>query len=72
MTNLDSILKNRHYFASKGPSSQSYDFSSSHVWMWKLDQKESWELKNLCFWTVLLEKTLKSPLDSKVIKKSQS
>ena len=52
-----------NYFADKGPSSQSYDFSSSHLWMWKLDQKESWALKNWCFWTVVLEKTLKSPLD---------
>ena len=62
MTNLDSILKKqRHYFVNKGLSSQSYDFSSSHVWMWDLDHKESWVLKNWCFWTVLLEKTLKSP-----------
>ena len=51
MTNLDSILKSRHYFADKGPSSQSYGFSSSHVWMWELDHKESWVLKNWCFWT---------------------
>ena len=63
MTNLDSILKSRHYFAAKGPSSQSYDFSSSHVWMWELDYKESWAVKNWCFWTVVLEKTLESPLD---------
>ena len=67
MTNLDSILKKRHYFANKGPSSQSYDFSSSHVWMWELDYKESWAPKNWCFWTVVLEKTLVSPLDSKEI-----
>ena len=53
----------RHYFADKGPSNQSYDFSSSHVWMWELDLKEGWELKNWCFWTVILEKTLESPLD---------
>ena len=49
------------------PSSQSYGFSSSHVWMWKLDYKESWTLKNWCFWTVVLEKTLESPLDCKEI-----
>ena len=59
------IKKQRHYFASKGPSSQSYGFSSSHVWIWELDHKESWVLKNWCFWTVVLEKTLESPLDSK-------
>ena len=51
------------YFANKGLSSQSYGFSSSHVWMWELDYKESWALKNWCFWTVVLEKTLESPLD---------
>ena len=51
----------------KGLSSQSYGFSSSHVWMWDMDYKESWALKNLCFWTVVLEKTLKSPLDCKEI-----
>ena len=67
MTNLDSILKSRHYFAKKGPSSQSYGFSSSHVWMWELDHKESWGLKNWCFWTVVLEKTLESPLDCEEI-----
>ena len=55
------IKKQRHYFANKGLSSQSYDFSSSHVWMWELDHKESWALKNWCFWTVVLEKTLESP-----------
>ena len=60
--------KQRHYCANKGPSSQSYGFSSSHVWMWKMDYKESWALKNWCFWTVVLEKTLKSPLDYKEIK----
>ena len=65
MTNLDSILKSRHYLADKGPSSQSYGFSSSPVWMWELDHKESWAPKNLCFWAVVLEKTLKSPLDCK-------
>ena len=57
----------RHYFADKGPSSQSYGFSSSHVWMWELDYKESWTPKNWCFWTVVLEKTLESPLDCKEI-----
>ena len=57
------IKKQRHYFANKGPSSQSYGFSSSHVWMWELDCKESWMPKNWCFWTVVLEKTLDSPLD---------
>ena len=54
-----------NYFADKGPSSQSYDFSSSHVWMWELDYKESWAPKNWCFWTVVLEKTLEGPLDCK-------
>ena len=61
------IKKQRHYFASKGPSSQGYGFSSSHVWIWELDYKESWALKNWCFWTVVLEKTLESPLDCKEI-----
>ena len=61
------IKKQRHYFASKGPSSQSYGFSSSHVWMWELDYQESWAPKNWCFWTVVLEKTLESPLDCKEI-----
>ena len=51
----------------KDPSSQSYGFSSSHVWMWELDNKESWAFKNWCFWTVVLEETLKSPLDCKEI-----
>ena len=59
--------KQRHYFANKGPSSQSYGFSSSHVWMWELDYKESWVLKNWYFWTVMLEKTLESLLDCKEI-----
>ena len=68
MTNLDCILKSRHYFANKGPSSQGYGFSSSHVWMWELDYKESWAPKNWCFWTVILEKTLESPLYCKEIK----
>ena len=62
------IKKQRLYFAyCKGPSSQSYSFPSSHVWMSELDKKESWVLKNWCFWTVVLEKTLKSPLDCKEI-----
>ena len=56
-----------HYFASKGPSSQGYGFSSGHVWMWELEYKESWAPKNWCFWTVVLEKTLESPLDGKGI-----
>ena len=68
MTNLDSILKRRQYFADQGPSSQSYVFSSSHVWMWELDYKESWAPKNRCFWTGMLEKTLESPLDCKETK----
>ena len=62
------IKKQRHYFANKGPCSQSYVFSSSHVWMWELDHKESWVLKNWCFWTVVLEKTLENLLDCKEIK----
>ena len=56
----------RLHFASKGLYSQSCGFSSSHVWMWELDYKESWALKNWCFWTVMLEKTLESPLDCKI------
>ena len=68
MTNLDSILKSRDYFANKGLYSQSCDFSSSHVWIWRLNHKESWAPKNWCFWTVVLEKTLESPLDCKEIK----
>ena len=68
------IKKQRHYFAfcfvarcNKGPSSQGYGFSSSHVWIRELDYKESWAQKNWCFWTVVLEKTLESPLDFKKI-----
>ena len=61
------VKKQRHYFANKSQSSQSYDFSSSHVWIWELDYKESRVLKNWCFWTVVLEKTLESPLDYKEI-----
>ena len=67
MTNLDSILKSRDYFVNKSLSSQGYGFSSSHVWMWDLDYKESWAPKNWCFWTVVLVKTLESPLDCKEI-----
>ena len=61
------IKKQRYYFANKGLSSQGYGFSSGHVWMWELDYKESWAPKNWCFWTVVLEKTLESPLDCKEI-----
>ena len=61
------IKKQRHYFVDKGPSSQSYGFSSSHVWMWELDYKEIWAPKNWYFWTVLLKKTLESPLKFKEI-----
>ena len=66
MTNLDSIFKSRD-IVNKGPSSQGYGFSSGHVWTWELDSKESWVPKNWCFWTVVLEKTLQSPLDCKEI-----
>ena len=61
------IKKQRHYFVNKGPSSQGYGFSSGHVWMWELDDKESWAPKNWCFWIVVLEKTVESPLDFKEI-----
>ena len=61
------IKKQRHYFVNKGPSSQGYSFSSGHVWMWELVYKESWAMKNWYFWTVVLEKTLESPLDCKEI-----
>ena len=61
------IKKQRYYFANKVLSNQSYGFSSSHVWMWELDYKESWAPKSWCFWTVVLEKTLESPLDCKEI-----
>ena len=61
------IKKQRYYFANKGPSSQGYGFSSSCVWIWELDYKESCVLKNWCFWIVVLEKTVESPLDCKVI-----
>ena len=62
------IKKQRHYFADKCPYSQIYGFSASHVWMWGLDHKESWTPKNWCFWDVVWEKTLESPLDCKEIK----
>ena len=68
MTNLDSIIqKQRHYFANKGMASQGYGFSCGHVLMWELDSEEGWALKNWCFWTVVLENTLESPLDCKEI-----
>ena len=70
MTSLDSILKSkkqRHYFVNKGPSRQGYGFSSSHVWIWELDYKESWAQKNWCFWPVVLEKTLENHLDCEEI-----
>ena len=60
--------KQTHHFADKGQYNQSYGYSSSHVWMWELDHEEGWQLKNLCFRTVMLKKTLKNPLDSKEIK----
>jgi len=66
MLSRQHIKKQRRYFANKGPSSQGYGFSSSHVWMWDLDHKESWAPKNWCFWTVVLEKTPESSLDSKI------
>ena len=61
------IKKQRHYFVIKGLSSQGYGFSSGHVWMWELDYKENWAPKNWCFWTMVLERTLESPLDCKEI-----
>ena len=61
------IKKQRHYFTNKDLSSPSYGFSSSHIWMWDLDYKESWVLKNWCFWSVVLAKTLENPLDFKEI-----
>ena len=67
LTNIDSIIKNRD-IVDKGPSGQGYGFSGGHVWMWELDYKENWTPKNWCFWTVVLEKTLESPLESKEIK----
>ena len=65
---IEHMKKQRHYFANKCPSSQSYGFSNSHVWMWELDHKESWAPKNWCLWTVVLEKTLETTLDWKEIK----
>ena len=62
------VKKQRYRFVDKGPYSQSYDFSTSHVWMWELDHKQGWVLKNWYFWIVVLEKTLESPLDSREIK----
>ena len=62
------IKKHKHYFADKGPWGQSYGFSCSHVWMWELGHKEGWVPKNWCFWTMVLEKTIESPLDCKKIK----
>ena len=62
------IKKQSYYFADKSPFIQSYDFSSSYVWMWDLDHKESWAPNNWCFWTVVFEKNLESPLDSEEIK----
>ena len=64
------IQKQRHYFANKGPYSQRYGFSSSHVWMWELDHKESWAPKDWCFWTVILEKTLESPWTARRVNQS--
>ena len=61
------LEKQRHHFADKGPSNESYGFSSGYVWMWELDSKESWAPKNWCFWTVVLEKTLESSLDCREI-----
>ena len=71
-TSYDQSRQQRHYFANKGPSSQGYGFSSNHVWMWELDYKESWAQKNWCFWTMVLEKTLASPLDCKEIQSVHS
>ena len=62
------IKKQRHHFADKGLYMQSYGFYSSHIWMWEVDHKEGWVQKNWCFWTVVLEKTLESPLNCKEIK----
>ena len=68
MINLESVSKSRHYFADKGPYSQTYGFSSRHLWMWELDHKEGWAPKNWCFWAVALKKTLECPWDCKEIK----
>ena len=68
MTNLDRVLKSRYHFTNKGSYSQRYGFSSSHVWMWELDYKGGWALKNWCFQIVVIVKTLESPVDCKEIK----
>ena len=65
ITNIDCILKSKDITRQQSPSNQSYGFSSSHLWMWELDCEESWAPKYWCFWTVVLEKTLESPLDCK-------
>ena len=71
MTNLDTLLKNRDVtLPTKVTSSKGYGFSSSHVWMWALDYKETWALKNCWFWTVVLDKTLECPLDCKEVQPS--
>ena len=67
MTNIDNIFKTETFLCQQSPSSQGYGFSSGHVWMWELDCEESWALKNWCFSTVVLEKTVESPLDCKEI-----
>ena len=67
MTNLDCIKKQRYYFADKDPYGLSYGFSTGHVWMWEVDHKEDWALNNLCFQTMVSEKTLESSLDCKEI-----
>ena len=72
MTKLDSIKKQRHHFVDKALYNQNYSFSSGHVWMWELDYKENWVPKNWCFWIMVLEKTLESPLDCKKIPKDIS
>ena len=69
-TEWQHIKKKKHYLANKGPYSQSYGFCSSYVWMWEFDYKESWAPTNWCFWTVVLEKTLESPLDCKEVQPS--
>ena len=68
MKYLGSVLKSRHHFANKCPYSQSYDFSTSYVWVWELDHKEGWAPENWCFWIVVLKKTFESPLDCKEMK----
>ena len=67
MTNLDSILKSKDITLDRDLYGQSYGFSSRHVWMWELAHKQDWSLKNRCFWTGVLEKTLESHLDCKEI-----